>query len=186
MKSWIIFFAGLTLVLGMVFEARSQDRLGISGVGRTSKIKLVYGKRSAVVDLEDALSGTNGSLPGNPPHIYRVLFTARKEGYLYMVANVRSRSPISSPNAACGGDSPQAVLWIKADKTLKTREFQSYIYQSCSYNYYKSKMKLTKNRLAVSYKSSETKNVPLGTVKIVRYENSRPDEGLKVSSFGVQ
>ena len=131
MKIFATAFLGILLLCGgsCVF---GQTGLKILPVGRTSSVKLIYRNRSVVVDLEDALAGTNGSLPGDPPHRFRVYFTAEKEGNLYLVANVQSRSPISDKNAPCGGDSPQAIIWIKADKTLKNRQVQSEIYESCS------------------------------------------------------
>lgn len=140
-----------------------------------SKVKLVSGKHSAVVDLEEALIGSSGSLAGEPPHKYRALFTTHKEGFLYLVANVQSHSPISDPMAPCGGDRPQAILWIKADKTLKTREFQSEIYQSCSYNYYDSKLKVTKTSLRADYGGREK--------KVLKYDNAAPEKGLVVTTM---
>lgn len=138
-----------------------------------SEVELAYGKQSVIFDLDDALTGTNGSLPGNPPHKYRILFTAEKEGFVYLVANVRSTSPITSPMAPCGGDSPQSILWIKADKTLKNREVQSEIYASCSYNYYDSKVKQTKTGIVITYGGEKKKT--LG------YDNLNPEKGLMIT-----
>lgn len=138
-----------------------------------SEVELAYGKKSVIFDLDDALTGTNGSLPGNPPHKYRMLFTAEKDGFVYLVANVRSASPITSPMAPCGGDSPQSILWIKADKTLKNRETQSEIYASCSYNYYDSKVKQSKNGIVITYGGEKKKRL--------EYDNLKPDLGLTIS-----
>lgn len=135
-----------------------------------SEVELALGKRSVIFDLDDALIGANGSLPGNPPHKYRTLFTAEKDGFVYLVANVRSSSPITNPMAPCGGDSPQSILWIKADKTLKTREIRGEIYASCSYNYYDSKLDVTKNGLVAKYGGSQKLEL--------KYDNREPDKGL--------
>ena len=140
-----------------------------------SEVELVLGKKSVIFDLDAALTGTNGVLPGDPPHKYRVLFTATKGDFFYLVANVRSASPITSPMAPCGGDSPQSILWIKADKTLKKREAQSEIYASCSYNYYDSKVKQNKNGITILFG---------GNKKIeLRYDNDRPEDGLVIKKL---
>ena len=140
-----------------------------------SKVKLVNGKHSVTVDLDEALAGTNGTMPGEAPHKYRVLFWAQKDGFLYLVANVQSRSPISDKNAPCGGDSPRSILWIKADKTLKTRKVDSQIYASCSYNYYDSLLKVTKTGLTASYGGRE--------LHTMTYDNRKPEKGLVVTSM---
>ena len=145
---------------------------------KASEIELAAGKRSVIFDLDDALTGTNGNLPGNPPHRYKVLFTATKDGFFYLVANVRSSSPISNKNAPCGGDSPQSVLWIKADKTLKNRELRSEIYESCSYSYYDSKVKLTRDRLVIKYRTPSEVN---GFWTTLTYDNLRPEDGLVIA-----
>jgi len=139
-----------------------------------SKVKLVSGKHSAVIDLDDALSG-NGSLPGNPPHRYKVLFTTEKGGYLYLVANVQSHSPISNKNAPCGGDSPQSMLWVKVRKTLKRPEFENEIYASCSYNLYDSKVKITKSGVTINYGGSKRKQLI--------YSNFEPEKGFVLGEF---
>lgn len=156
-------------VLVLVSAAAAQTTLKL--VPReNSEVELALGKRSVIFDLDDALTGTNGVLPGNPPHRYRVLFTAAKGDLFYLVANVRSSSPITNPMAPCGGDSPQSILWIKADKTLKTREIRSEIYASCSYNYYDSKLVLAKNGLVARYGGSQKLEL--------KYDNREPDKGL--------
>ncbi|MFT3743621.1 MAG: hypothetical protein QM785_04925 [Pyrinomonadaceae bacterium] len=138
-----------------------------------SEVEIALGKRSVIFDLDDSLIGSNGSLPGNPPHKYRTLFTAEKDGFFYLVANVRSASPISNPMAPCGGDSPQSILWIKADKSLKKREVQSEIYASCSYNYYDSKLAISKIGLVAKYGGSQKLELT--------YDNRSPEKGLVVT-----
>ena len=137
-----------------------------------SEVELVFGKKSVIFDLDEALIGSNGSLPGNAPHKYRALFTAEKDEFIYLVANVRSSSPVTNKNAPCGGDSPQSILWIKADKTLKKREVQSEIYESCSYNYYDSKLTVSKTGLLAKYGGSQKLEL--------RYNNREPEKGLRV------
>lgn len=158
-----------TLILSSS-AAFSQIKL----VGRKfSEVELAYAKRSVIFDLEDALIGSNGSLPGSPPHKFRTLFTAEKGGFIYIVANVRSGSPITDPMAPCGGDSPQAILWIKADKTLKDRELRSEIYASCSYNYFDSKLSVNKNGLIARYGGTQFLEL--------KFDNREPEKGLIVT-----
>jgi hypothetical protein len=163
----------LVLVVAPAYGVNGQGHLRLSPVRGGSKIKLIYGARSVTVDLDDALG--NGTMPGDPPHRYRVLFTAEKGGFVYLVANVQSRSPISDKNAPCGGDSPRAILWIKADKTLKTREFDSQIYASCSYNFYDSKLQVKKTGFTAHYGGRE--------LETMKYDNRNPEKGLVVTSM---
>jgi hypothetical protein len=163
--------AAALVILAAALAASAQPALKLVP-RKHAEVELAYGKRSVIFDLDDALMGANGSLPGNPPHKYRTLFTAEKDGFVYLVANVRSASPISNPMAPCGGDSPQSILWIKADKTLKKREVQSEIYASCSYNYYDSKLSVSKDGLVARYG---------GTQKLeLRYDNRAPEKALVV------
>ncbi|HMT08968.1 MAG TPA: hypothetical protein PKA82_13265 [Pyrinomonadaceae bacterium] len=166
----IALLIGLTLLLSI--SASGQLRLVPM---KYSKVKLVNGKHSKVVDLDEVLIGSNGSLAGNPPHKYRVLFRASKEGFFYVVAYVRSSSPISNPMGPCGGDRPEAILWIKADQKFETAEFQSEIYASCSYNYYNSKLRITSSSLRAEYGGR--------TLKTLRYNNLSPNLGLIVTEM---
>ncbi len=165
-----VFFVLVISVCTLAIDAGAQIRL----VARKySEVELAYAKRSVIFDLDDALIGSNGSLPGNAPHKYRTLFTAEKDGFLYLVANVRSGSPITNPMAPCGGDSPQSILWIKADKTLKKREVRSEIYASCSYNYYDSKLSISKTGLVAKYGGSQKLEL--------RFDIREPEKGLVVA-----
>ncbi len=174
-----IFLAAI-LVSGALFftaqRAAAQGKLQLVPVRGSSQIKLVYGKKSARVDLDEVLAGTNGVLAGEPPHRYKVLFSAEKDGSLYLVVKVCSGSPISNPMAPCGGDHPCAILWIKANKTLQEKEFQSEIYESCSYNYYDSVVKLSKAGLTINFGTANNK-------KEMFYENTRPDKGLVIKTL---
>jgi hypothetical protein len=166
----IAFLAALLFLTGSPTSAQARLRLlPMKG----SKVKLVYKTKSAVVDLDDALAGTNGAMPGEPPHRYTILFTAEKAGQLYLVVKVCSGSPVSSPTAPCGGDRPCAILWIRADKLLKEKTFQSEIYESCSYNFYDSKVKLTKTGIKINYGSGKV-------TKELNYDNAAPDKGLVI------
>ncbi|MFM9904123.1 MAG: hypothetical protein ACKVQJ_06065 [Pyrinomonadaceae bacterium] len=170
MKRGLAITTGLMLLL----SAAAFGQLRLVPM-KYSKVKLVNGKRSVTVDLDDALARTNGTMPGEAPHKYKVLFRTQKGGFLYLVANVQSRSPISDPNAPCGGDSPQSILWIKADRNLKHREFQSEIYESCSYNLYDSKVNITRSSVTINYGKS--------TRKQVYYRNREPQKGLVLGEF---
>jgi hypothetical protein len=150
----------------------SQDLLEIVPVRGTSKAKLYLGKRSVTVDLDAEMDGSYGSMPGNPPHRFKVLFTAKADGYLYLVTHVRSRSPVSDPMAPCGGDAPQSILWIKVDKALKKRHLQSEVYESCSFNYYDSRVKRTKNTLVIDFGGSEKRRMT--------YDNRHPEKGIDI------
>jgi hypothetical protein len=167
--SILIIFA--TTLLATV-DAAAQSAIKLVG-RKSSEVELVFGKHSVIFDLDEVLIGTNGNLPGNPPHRYRTLFTTEKSGMIYVVANVQSGSPITTPMAACGGDRPQSLLWIEADKTLRTRRVQSEIYASCTYNYNNSKVKQDKSGITVLI--GDEKKV------VLRYENDHPEKGLVIT-----
>jgi hypothetical protein len=142
-----------------------------------SKVRLIYGKRSVVLNLEDAAA----VLPGDPPHRYKTLLTARQGNTLYLLASVCSRSPVSDPNAPCGGDRPCSLLWIKADESLKEREIKGRIYASCSYNYYPvGRPRLAGSRLTVIYREG----VDYGDEFELTYDNSRPEKGITLQRLG--
>ena len=164
----------ITITIGMMllFSASAFGQLRLVPM-KYSKVKLINGKHAAVADLENDMS--DGTLPGNPPHKYRVLFTTQKDGFYYLVANVQSHSPITSPTAPCGGDSPQSIIWIKADKTLKTREIKSEIYASCSYNYYGSKVRTKNGKIRIDYGGRDKKTLT--------YDNTKPEAGLIVETM---
>ena len=161
----------LALVLGLLIPAAAFGQLRLVPM-KYSKVKLQLGTRSTTVDLDTEMDGSYGTMPGNPPHKFKVLFTATKGKFYYMVANVRSRSPISDKNAPCGGDAPQSVLWIKIDKKLKQPKLQSEVYESCSFNFYDSKVKRTKSTLVIDFGGSEKRRIT--------YNNGRPEKGLEV------
>lgn len=165
----------LVIVVAVLLASGAAAQSTIKLVGRkSSEVELAYGKRSVIFNLDEVLIGNNGSLPGNAPHRYKVLFTAEKGGMIYIVANVRSASPVSNPMAPCGGDRPQSLLWIEADKSLKNRRVQSEIYASCSYNYFDSKVKQDKSGITVLIG---------GQRKIeLRYDNANPEKGLTMKT----
>jgi hypothetical protein len=163
------------LLLAAAGQAPAQGGLTLASVKGSSKVRVGYLKKSVVIDLDTELSGTNGTLPGDEPHRFAVLFRTEKAGYLYLVARVCSASPISNPMAPCGGDRPCAMLWIKTDKALKEHEIQCEIYASCSYNYYDSKVKLTKTGLDIEFGGSEMNRMI--------YDNAAADKGLVVKNI---
>lgn len=163
-------FAVLLFADGQTF---AQGKLKLMPAKDSSEVKLVVGKKSIKVNLDDELSGSNGSLAGEPGHKFSILFTAEKDGYLYLVAKVCSRSPVSNPMSSCGGDQPCAILWIKVNKALTEKEFQSEIYESCSYNYRDSRMTLLGTGLAINFGKVDER-------KELTYDNSAPEKGLVI------
>jgi hypothetical protein len=174
MRAMNIFVLLVIAMLVLAVEASAQSAIKLVG-RRSSEVELAYGKRSVILNLDEMLIGNNGSLPGNAPHRYRTLFTAEKDGMVYVVANVRSASPVSNPMAPCGGDSPQSILWIEADKSLKKRRVQSEIYESCSYNYRNSKLKQDKSGITILIGGERKLEL--------RYDNNSPEKGLTMKTI---
>ncbi len=137
---------------------------------RTGEIvKLTYGSKSARIKIED-----EATLPGNPRHRYQLLFTAAKDGRVYLLARVCSRSPMTNPMGPCGGDQPCALLWISADKSLVNREIKSELFASCSYNFSQvGKISKAGGKLVIVYEdTAHRKKVELS------YDNAHPDHGI--------
>ena len=171
-------------VLSLCSNVRAQVSSGalrLVPVKSGSKVRLIYGKKSVVLNLEDAEPFV---LPGDEPHRYKVLLTARKDKTLYLLASVCSRSPISNPNAPCGGDRPCSLLWIKSDESLEHREVEGRIYASCSYNYYPAGgLRMKAGKLTIIYREG----VDYGDEFELTYDNSQPEKGVmlkKLGSFG--
>lgn len=167
MRPRIVIAAGVLLLL----SATAFGQLRLVPM-KYSKVKLQLGTISTTVDLDTEMDGSYGTMPGNPPHKFKVLFTAAKGKVYYLVANVRSRSPISDKNAPCGGDAPQSVLWIRVDKKLKHPHLQSEVYESCSFNFYDSKVKRTKSTLVIDFGGGEKRRMT--------YDNRHPEKGIDV------
>ena len=181
-RLFVAVFGAFVLWLCSNVQAQvSSGALGLVPVESGSKVRLIYGKKSVVLDLEDAEPFV---LPGDEPHRYKVLLTARKDKTLYLLASVCSRSPISNPNAPCGGDRPCSLLWIKSDESLEHREIKGRIYASCSYNYYAAGgLRMKAGKLTVIYREG----VDYGDEFELTYDNSQPEKGVmlkKLGSFG--
>jgi hypothetical protein len=165
---------GLLLLLGSAMSTQvvAQSLMRLVPLRGGSKVRLIYKKRAVVVNMEEEVRDT---LPGNEPHRYKTLLTAAKDGTLFMLVRVCSGSPISNPNAPCGGDSPCALLWIKANEKLANREIKSEIYASCSYNYYVvGAPRIARGKLTVVYQ----KGVDFGDKVELSYDNQHPERGI--------
>jgi hypothetical protein len=158
-------------------QAASHVAPGLARVASGSKVRLTYGRKSAVVDLEEEAPGL---LPGDEPHRYVVLLTARKDKALYWLARVCSRSPVSDPNAPCGGDRPCALLWIKSDEGLGQREIKGEVYASCSYNYYAAGApRVAGGRVTVVYREGFDR----GDRFELSYDNRYPENGITLKKL---
>jgi hypothetical protein len=170
---------GLLLLLGPAARVRvaAQDAMKIVPLRSGTKVRLIYKKRSVVVNMEEEVRDT---LPGNEPHRYKTLLTATKDKNLYMLVRVCSGSPVSSPTAPCGGDQPCALLWIKTDERLANREIRSEIYASCSYNYYPvGAPRIARGKLSVVYRMGADD----GKKTELTYDNRHPERGIVVKEL---
>jgi hypothetical protein len=179
LRLFVIVFGTLILLLSTAVENRvaAQGAIRLVPVGRGAKVKLAYKGKSVVLDVEDE---SRLALPGDEPHRYKTLFSASKDGFLYTLAQVCSGSPISDPNAPCGGDRPCALLWIKTDASLKNREIKIEIYASCSYNYYEvGKTRIKGSKLTIRYQ----KGAGSREYTELTYDNKYPEKGIAASSL---
>ncbi len=139
----------------------------------TAKIRLTFGKKSAVVDLEKT---DNVTLGGENNHRFKLYFASVKNNRIFYLFEVRSGSPISDKNAPCGGDSPQTLVWLQTDSTLKIEAAKSIVFASCAYNggrYLQGKVKLTSNKLQIIFRQQLNKSV-------IFYDNAMPENGFEL------
>ncbi|MEO6393278.1 MAG: hypothetical protein ABIP75_15615 [Pyrinomonadaceae bacterium] len=168
----LLFLIAVACGAASAAPARGLRLISVKG---TSKVKLVYRANSIVVDLDEALAGTNGALAGEAPHQITTVFTIEKGNFIYLVAKVCSASPISEPMAPCGDDHSCAVLWIKTDRALKSPVFQCEIYESCSYNYYDSNYLRDQDGLRITYGGAKKRQLV--------FELLQPEKGLVVTEL---
>ena len=143
---------------------------------KNAKIRLGYGKKSAVVDLDETSSVTLG---GESNHRFKVIFTNVKTDKIYYLFEVQSGAAISDPNAPCGGDAPQTLVWLKADLNLKIEEAKSEVFNSCAYNggrYLQGKVKITSNTLNIVFQQQLKKTE-------INYNNAMPENGFDVKEL---
>lgn len=141
-----------------------------------AKIRLGYGKKSAIVDLDDANDITLG---GNEPHRFKPYFATIKNNKIYYLFEVRSGSAMSNPSGFCGGDSPQTLVWLKTDLNLKVEEVKSEVFASCAYNggrYLQGKIQITFSGLRIVFEQQKTKSE-------INYDNLKPENGFEVKEL---
>jgi hypothetical protein len=166
-------WCGIIIWLGSlsVSSVVAQSAVGFYPGRGGDIVTLRYQHRSAHVNMEQE---TQPTMPGDPSHHYKVLFTAVKDRHVYLLVTVCSHSPISNPNAPCGGDRPCALLWIKADASLSHREIKSEIFDSCSYNYFQvGKTRLAGSKLTIVYEETSG-----GPKTKLTYDNTHPERGI--------
>jgi len=155
-----------TLAKGMTLQA----------VGNGEKVKIAYGKKSKVINLEEDYAGdfTSG---GESPHRYTTLLSIRQGVFFYLVARFRSGPAISDPNSLCGGDNPSTLLLIKADSNLSVETVQTEIFDSCIYNgagrYPQGKPIITKNKILIAFEEGAKKYDLI-------FDAEKADEGLQL------
>jgi hypothetical protein len=114
-------------------QAAAQKVLTLKAVGNGERVQLALHGRTRRVRLAEDFAG-DFVAGGQPPHHYKTLLSVQRGAAFYLVARVVSRSPISNPNAPCGGDRPLTLLLVKADQRLRVEKVQTEIYNSCAYN----------------------------------------------------
>ena len=143
---------------------------------RNARIRLGYGKKSQVVDL----ATTDGvTLGGESPHRYKLFFTAVKEGKIFFLFQVQSGPAISDPNAPCGGDAPQTLVWLQTASDLQITVAKSEVFASCAYNggrYQQGKAQLTANKLRIIFEQQKDKTE-------ISYDNQTPENGFTVKKL---
>ena len=141
-----------------------------------AKIRLGFGKKSAVVDLDETDDVTLG---GEANHRFKLYFATAKDDKVYYLFEVQSGAAISDPNAPCGGDAPQTLVWLKTDLNLKVEAAKSEVFASCAYNggrYLQGKLKLTSNSLSLVFQQQLKKSE-------ISYDNTKPENGFEIKEL---
>lgn len=141
-----------------------------------AEIRLGYGKKNALVDLDNTNDVTLG---GESNHRYKVYFATVKDDKIYYLFQVQSGPALSNPSGFCGGDSPQTLVWLKTDLNLKVEEAKSEVFASCAYNggrYLQGKVQLTATSLKLIFEQQKTKTE-------IDYDSSMPEKGFEIKEL---
>ena len=140
--------------------AAAQNVLRLKAIGNGEKVRLAIGGKSKIVPLEGTDIG-DFTAGGEPPHRYTTLLSVKKGNSFYLVAKFVSGATLTGSNAPCGGDQPETLLLIEADKNLNIDNMQTEIFASCIYNgagrYVQGKMEITKSKVSVSFDEGSKK-----------------------------
>jgi hypothetical protein len=140
---------------------------------KTTKIKLWFGKKSAVINLDET---DNVMLGGEGNHRYKLFFAVVKEDKIYYLFQVQSGSAMSNPMGPCGGDAPQTLFWLKTDLNLKVEQAKSEVFASCAYNggrYLQGKVQLMANTLNLIFQQQLKKTE-------ISYNTLKPENGFEI------
>lgn len=141
-----------------------------------AEIRLGYGKKNALVDLDNTADVTLG---GESNQRYKLYFATVKDGKIYYLFQVQSGPALQNPSGFCGGDSPQTLVWLKTDLNLKVEEAKSEVFASCAYNggrYLQGKIQLTKTTLKLVFEQQKTRTE-------ITYDNSLPEKGFEIKQL---
>lgn len=141
-----------------------------------AEIRLGYGKKNELVDLDNTADVTLG---GESNHRYKLYFATVKDDKIYYLFQVQSGPALSNPSGFCGGDSPQTLVWLKTDLNLKVEEAKSEVFASCAYNggrYLQGKIQISTTNLKLVFEQQKTKTV-------LTYNNSMPEKGFEIKEL---
>jgi hypothetical protein len=175
----VVFLATLfsLFALAKVDSVFAQQSLTLKAIGNGERVRLSYKGRTKIVKLEEDFSG-DFVAGGDPPHRYTTLLMTQKDNSLYIVARFQSGAAISDPNAACGGDRPSTLLFIKTNTWLQVEKVQTEVYDSCIYygsgRYPKGKPKVINNSVTVLFDEGRKKFRVL-------FDGNDPDKGLQIT-----
>jgi hypothetical protein len=176
-KNAFIFSAAL-FVFGVFCagQTTAQKTLTLTAVGNGEKVRLKIGAKSRVVQLEGTDIG-DFTAGGEPPHRYTTLLSVKNGDSFILVAKFRSGATLPGSNRLCGGDRPETLLLIEADKNLNIDNMQTEIFASCIYNgagrYVQGKMEITKSKVSVSFDEGRKKYALL-------FDVSEVEKGLQL------
>lgn len=164
-----------TTVSTNVSRITAQNKITLSKV-RNAQIKLGFGKKSAVIDLDEIADVTLG---GESNHRYKLFFATNKDNKIYYLFQVQSGPALSNPMGYCGGDSPLTLVWLKTDLNLKVESAISEVFASCAYNggrYQIGKTKLTANFLKIEFEQQRIKTE-------ISFDNAMPEKGFEIKEI---
>lgn len=142
------------ILLFVAGQTKAQNALTLKAIGNGEKVKISANGKSKIVDLENGLAG-DFIAGGEPPHRYTILLSGRKDDSFYLIAKFRSGAAVSNPNAPCGGDAPQTLLLIEANKNLSITKVQTEVFASCIYSgagrYTEGNPQITKDKVSIKF-----------------------------------
>ena len=173
----------LLIATGCTFDALTRDRfLSFDFMGTTVKVSS-NGTRNSL-ELKPYVAGSGG-------YGYAVMFSRRREGFIYLLINAVGRSSADS-SGPCADGNEQNLIWLKLDKGFHLQDGKTVLVESCLQNIHGLQgYDLKENRLTMKYIRTSVggDGANFGSRQFesaLTYDNDHPETGPVVDTHEVK